>query len=145
MAAFNFLRAALLASTLLIAAAFAAVSATGAAETTAQSAAATTLYSGQFEGAGGKRSGGTFEIFEADGKTFIRLSDDFHLSRVPDPKLAFGNGDYLDGTIYAKLTSFNGAQVYEIPARLDPATFTQVWIWCERFGVPLAKADIDAA
>ena len=110
----------------------------------ATAASGDVVYSGTFEGAGGKRSGGTFEILEDDGKRFIRLSDDFHLSSVPDPKLAFGHDGYARGTIYAKLTAFRGAQVYEIPAHLDPATFNQVWIWCERFDVPLAVAGIGA-
>ncbi|MGI9409804.1 MAG: DM13 domain-containing protein, partial [Hyphomicrobiaceae bacterium] len=35
-----------------------------------------------------------------------------------------------------------GEQTYEIPARLDPAKFSQVWIWCEKFSVPLAVAEI---
>ena len=109
----------------------------------APSVAADAVYTGTFKGAGGKKSSGNFEIFKKDGKTFITLKSNFRLSSVPDPKLAFGNGKYEKGTIYTgKLKSLKGEQTYEIPARLDPAKFSQVWIWCEKFSVPLAVADI---
>ncbi len=101
------------------------------------------LYSGAFKGAGGKKSSGDFEIFKKDGKTFITLKSNFRLTSVPDPKLAFGNGKYVKGTIYTgKLKKSKGEQTYEIPARLDPAKFSQVWIWCEKYSVPLAVASI---
>ena len=111
---------------------------------TGPSVAADVLYTGTFKGAGGKKSSGNFEIFKKDGKTFITLKSNFRLSSVPDPKLAFGNGKYQKGTIYTgKLKSLKGEQTYEIPARLDPAKFSQVWIWCEKFSVPLAVANIN--
>ncbi|MGI9391102.1 MAG: DM13 domain-containing protein [Boseongicola sp.] len=100
------------------------------------------LYKGTFKGAGGKKSSGNFEIFKKDGKTLIRLKSNFRLSSVPDPKLAFGNGRYKKGTIYAKLKKFRGEQTYVIPGRLNAASFSQVWIWCEKFSVPLAVANI---
>ena len=76
-------------------------------------------------------------------RRFITLKNNFRLSSVPDPKLAFGNGKYEKGTIYTgKLKRLKGEQTYEIPARLDPAKFSQVWIWCEKFSVPLAVAEI---
>ena len=107
------------------------------------SVAADAIYTGTFKGAGGKKSSGNFEIFKKGGKTFITLKSNFRLSSVPDPKLAFGNGKYKKGTIYTgKLKSLKGEQTYEIPARLDPAKFSQVWIWCEKFSVPLAVAEI---
>lgn len=105
-------------------------------------AAADVLYTGTFKGAGGKKSSGSFDIIKKDGKTLIRLKSNFRLSSVPDPKLAFGNGRYKKGTIYAKLKKFKGAQTYVIPSRLNPASFKQVWIWCEKFSVPLAVANI---
>ena len=107
------------------------------------SLAADVQFTGSFKGAGGKKSSGNFDIFKKDGKTFITLKNNFRLSSVPDPKLAFGNGKYEKGTIYTgKLKSLKGEQTYEIPARLDPAKFSQVWIWCEKFSVPLAVAEI---
>ena len=106
------------------------------------SIAADVLYTGTFKGAGGKKSSGNFEILKKDGKTLIRLKSNFRLSSVPDPKLAFGNGKYKKGTIYAKLKKFKGEQTYVIPSRLNPASFKQVWIWCEKFSVPLAVANI---
>jgi len=109
----------------------------------APAAAAEILYTGTFKGAGGKKSSGDFEIVKKGGKTLIILKSNFRLSSVPDPKLAFGNGKYKKGTIYAKLKKFKGEQTYEIPARLNPSDFKQVWIWCEKFSVPLAVAKIN--
>ena len=109
---------------------------------TGPAAAQEILYKGTFKGAGGKKSSGNFEIFKKGGKTLIRLKSNFRLSSVPDPKLAFGNGRYKKGTIYAKLKKFRGQQTYVIPSRLNPASFKQVWIWCEKFNVPLGLAKL---
>ncbi|MEL7543158.1 MAG: DM13 domain-containing protein [Pseudomonadota bacterium] len=146
---FNALRAALLAAVMMGGAVFATASSSVSADATPQPAAVKiaaidgdAVYKGDFRGVEGKQATGSFEIFRDGDRTLIRLSDDFSLTRVPDPKLSFGNGAYVDGTTYALLTSFNGEQVYEIPSHLNPAAFSQVWIWCEEFSVPLAVAEI---
>lgn len=124
----------------------AAIIMTAAFLTAPATAGSETLFNGTFKGAGGKTASGGYIIFKKGGKTFITLGDKFSLSSVPDPKLAFGNGKYIDGTIFTgKLKKLRGSQTYEIPARLDPASFKQVWIWCEKYSVPLAVAKLDKA
>ena len=40
------------------------------------------------------------------------------------------------------MKSDTGASSYTIPEGFDPATFNEVWIWCEKFNVPLGVARI---
>ncbi len=106
------------------------------------SAQAQVLKSGSFRGAGGHKSSGTVTIVKSGGRTKLVLSKNFRLDGAPDPKLAFGNGKYVRGTIFAKLRRIRGRQEYIVPKRLNPAKFSQVWLWCERYNVPLGVANI---
>ncbi|MEM9371265.1 MAG: DM13 domain-containing protein, partial [Pseudomonadota bacterium] len=40
------------------------------------------------------------------------------------------------------LAASTGEQVYVIPAGLDVADFNEIWIWCEKFSVPLGVAKL---
>ncbi|WP_432612907.1 DM13 domain-containing protein, partial [Litoreibacter halocynthiae] len=35
-----------------------------------------------------------------------------------------------------------GASTYKIPAGIDPDDYNEVWIWCEKFNVPLGVAKL---
>ena len=106
------------------------------------SAQAQVLKSGTFRGAGGHKTSGQVSIVKSGGRTKIVLAKNFRLDGAPDPKLAFGNGKYVRGTIFAKLRRIRGKQEYVVPKRLNPAKFSQVWLWCERYNVPLGVANI---
>ena len=82
------------------------------------------------------------EILKKDGQTIVRFGSDFFLDGAPDPKVGFGKDGFVDGTIVSKLEKLKGAQDYVVPASIDVSKFNEVWLWCERFGVPLGVAKI---
>ncbi len=87
---------------------------------------------------------GTTEVFRQNGEWFIRLGPGFSESGAPDPKVALGNkasGGYVPGTILG-LIQANGESVYKLTPGLDIGDYDQVWIWCERFNVPIGHADL---
>ena len=87
---------------------------------------------------------GTTEVFRQNGEWFIRLGPGFSESGAPDPKVALGNkasGGYVPGTILG-LIQANGESVYALKPGLDIGDYDQVWIWCERFNVPIGHANL---
>ncbi|MEL6640220.1 MAG: DM13 domain-containing protein [Pseudomonadota bacterium] len=80
---------------------------------------------------------GTAEI----AGTTVNLLDDFVFDGAPDPKVALGkDGTYDPATLSGLLKANSGASSYELPAGINPDDYNEVWIWCERFNVPLAVA-----
>ena len=118
-----------LASILLIAATFAAF-------------AADIIASGTFKGAGGHRASGRIELLRDGATVKVVLADDFRLKDAPDPKIAFGKDGYVNGTIFTPLKKLEGAQEYAVRAGTDVSAYNEIWIWCERFDVPLAVAKL---
>lgn len=100
--------------------------------------------SGQFTGASNHvTSGGVTITQDADGYV-VQLGPQFFLDGAPDPKVGFGkDGSYVDGTLIGALQSTTGAQSYRVPAGLDIPDFTEVYIWCEEFSVPLGVAELN--
>lgn len=100
--------------------------------------------SGQFTGASNHvTSGGVTITKDADGYV-VKLGPKFFLDGAPDPKVGFGSGGkYIDGTLIGALQSNTGAQSYHVPASLDITDFSEVYIWCEQFSVPLGVAQLD--
>ncbi|MEO1688098.1 MAG: DM13 domain-containing protein, partial [Pseudomonadota bacterium] len=74
----------------------------------------------------------------------VKLSADFSLDGAPDPKVSVSSDGSGPGVILAPLASKTGAQTYALPAGVDPSSIERVWIWCERFAVPLGHADLSA-
>lgn len=98
---------------------------------------------GAFKGAGGHQSSGGISLVR-NGKTLrVVFAGNFKLDGAPDPKIAFGNNGYVQGTIFARLRSLNGAQTYTVPAGTKLAQYNEIWLWCERFNVPLAVARLN--
>ena len=95
---------------------------------------------GLFQGAGGHKASGHFEVLKDGAVTKVVLKDDFALQDAPAPRLAWGKDGYKRGTIFATLAKFKGAQEYTVPAGTDLSQFNELWIWCEKFDVPLAVA-----
>ena len=93
---------------------------------------------GTFVGASNHVTTGTAEIA---GNT-VNLLDDFTFDGAPDPKVALGKDGYDPETLMGPLKSNTGASSYEIPAGINPDDYNEVWIWCERFNVPLGVAKI---
>jgi hypothetical protein len=70
----------------------------------------------------------------------VVLDPDFKFDGAPDPKLGFGKNGYIKSTQFSKLKSNSGKQSYEIPSTIDSAGYTEVWVWCQEFSVPLGVA-----
>ncbi len=93
---------------------------------------------GTFVGESNHVTTGTAEI----AGNQVNLLDDFTFDGAPDPKVALGKDGYDASTLMGALQSNTGAQSYTIPAGIDPGEYNEVWIWCERFNVPLGVARI---
>jgi hypothetical protein len=96
---------------------------------------------GQFTGASNHVTTGGVTITQDASGYIVTLGPSFFLDGAPDPKVGFGtNGTYVDGTLLGALESTTGAQSFRVPAGLDISGFTDVFIWCEKFSVPLGVA-----
>lgn len=93
---------------------------------------------GKFKGASNHITTGTAEI--ADGK--VNLLADFTFDGAPDPKIALGKNGYDSKTLMGLLKSNKGASSYTIPAGINPDDYNEVWVWCEKFNVPLGVAKL---
>ena len=98
---------------------------------------------GSFIGASDHETRGTATIVKTDAGYELRLSGDFYLDGAPTPVLGFGvDGEYVHASQFADLRSKRGAQSYPLPASFDPANVDQLFVWCERFDIPLGVADL---
>ncbi|MEM9318673.1 MAG: DM13 domain-containing protein [Pseudomonadota bacterium] len=93
---------------------------------------------GTFTGDSGHVTSGTAEIAD----NMVNLLDDFFFDGAPDPKVGLGRNGFDPTTLMGALQSNTGAQSYDIPAGIDADVYNQVWIWCERFNVPLGVAQL---
>ncbi|MEM9797619.1 MAG: DM13 domain-containing protein [Pseudomonadota bacterium] len=93
---------------------------------------------GTFRGASNHVTTGTAELAGRQ----VNLLDDFTFDGAPDPKVALGRDGYDPATLMGPLQSDTGASSYTLPDGIDPAAYNEVWIWCERFNVPLGVAKL---
>ncbi|MEO0386427.1 MAG: DM13 domain-containing protein [Pseudomonadota bacterium] len=104
------------------------------------SAASEAVTRGVFTGASGHVTTGTGLLIR-DGASFaVQLGADFVFDGAPDPKVALGRDGYDASAILGALQKNTGLQVYPIPASIDAVSYNEIWIWCERFNVPLGSA-----
>ncbi|WP_299281719.1 DM13 domain-containing protein [uncultured Tateyamaria sp.] len=111
---------------------------------TALTAQAETVGSGTFVGASDHITTGGVEITKnADGSHTITLGEDFSLDGAPDPRVGLGkDGNFNGNTDSGKLANLTGSQSFTVPAGIDIADFNEVYIWCEKFSVPLGVASL---
>ncbi len=113
-----------------------------AAPSSSQDASATILASGSFEGRNDHIVTGQVSVVESDGKYIIQLADDFSLDNAPDPKVGLGKDGYDSSTKAGDLIALTGASNYELPAGINAQDYNEVYIWCEKFDVPLGIAQL---
>lgn len=93
---------------------------------------------GTFTGKKGHVTTGSVQV--SDDK--VVLGGDFFFDGAPDPKVAFGKDGYDAKTLMGPLQSNSGASSYTIPVGINAADYNEVWIWCEKFNVPLGLASL---
>lgn len=98
--------------------------------------------SGSFEGRSDHITTGTVSLQKVNESWILVLEENFDFDGAPDPKLAFGDGEFVPSTVFTPLKANKGLQDYMLPDHIDPAGYTQVWLWCEQFNVPLGVAEI---
>lgn len=86
---------------------------------------------------------GTASIFESNGK-YVVVLDPFSSQNGPDLKVYFskdvGASEYIR---LGNLKSTMGRQSYAIPANTNINDFNYVHIWCEKFSVEFARAELN--
>ncbi|MEO1681317.1 MAG: DM13 domain-containing protein [Pseudomonadota bacterium] len=95
---------------------------------------------GTFAGASGHVTRGTARLVERNGRYTIELGEDFFFDGAPDPKVGLGANGYDPRTNLGPLQSDTGAQSYAVPRNIRAGAYNEIWIWCERFNVPLGVA-----
>ena len=99
--------------------------------------------SGSFTGLSNHVTKGDVHVVRTDNGWEIHLKDSFWFDGAPDPRVGFGKGGkFVDPTDFEPLRNNAGAQVYKVPANINPEDFDEVYIWCRKFSVPLGVASI---
>ncbi|WP_299203563.1 DM13 domain-containing protein [uncultured Tateyamaria sp.] len=108
-------------------------------------ASAEAVSTGTFTGASDHITTGAVEVIKnADGSHTIVLGDDFSLDGAPDPRVGLGKDGFYNGnTDSGVLGNLTGAQSFVVPAGIDVSEFNEVYIWCEKFSVPLGVAKLN--
>ncbi len=98
---------------------------------------------GSFTGASDHITTGTVTVTKEGNDYVVVLGSDFSFDGAPDPKVGFGtSGEYDIKSQLGHLDSNTGEQKYKIPADLNIESYNEIYIWCERFSVPLGVAKI---
>ena len=113
--------------------------------TPAIASAGEAVASGVFTGQSGHKASGTVAVYKTADGYIVELGPDFKFDGAPDPKLGFGRGGYDAASKFSPLRANTGAQSYEIPAKVDAGSYTEVWVWCEKYSVPLGVAKLTPA
>jgi len=98
---------------------------------------------GTFVGKKGYNTKGTAELVKEGGAWKVNLLDDFSFPGAPDPKVALGKDGYDKSTLMGLLKNNKGASSYTVPSGIDGSKYNEVWIWCEKFNVPLGVAKLN--
>lgn len=101
------------------------------------------LSSGTFSGRSDHITTGGIHLVKTPKGYRLNFAPDFSLDGAPDPIVALGNGGVYDkANKIGPLKAKEGRQSYALPASFTPGEFSQVYIWCEKFDVPLGIADL---
>ncbi len=99
------------------------------------------LGQGAFRGASGHTTSGDVVVLKSTGGAQVVLQSNFKFDGAPDPQVGFGTGGTYDrASQLAPLASNTGEQVYDVPAALDLTRYDEIYIWCEKYSVPLGVA-----
>ncbi len=102
---------------------------------------------GTFAGAEGHRAKGSYEVATTGGKTQLKLGRDFSVEKGPDVHVVLSPGAKVPatGALYlGKLSRFDGAQTFDVPAGTNLGSFTHVVLWCKKYSVAMGTAPLAA-
>lgn len=98
---------------------------------------------GEFKGKSNHVTKGRAELVVQGDKAEVILLNDFWFDGAPDPKVALGKNGFDKKTLMGLLKSNTGKQSFQVPAGIDASQYNEVWIWCEKFNVPLGVAKLN--
>jgi len=108
-----------------------------------RSSASSTISQGTFTGRSKHVTSGEVSIVKTAAGYNLVLADNFFLDGAPDPVIGFGNNDKYDtATTFTKLKKKNGRQTYALPDGFALNSYSQVFVWCGDFSVPLGIANL---
>ena len=109
----------------------------------AQASADEIVASGTFTGASNHVTTGGVSVVKTTDGLAVLMGADFNFDGAPDPKVGFGKaGQYDINSQLSHLQSNRGEQSYSIPASLNVDDYDEIYIWCEKYNVPLGVAKI---
>ncbi len=101
------------------------------------------LSQGTFSGRSDHVTSGQVSLEKTATGYQLNFAADFFLDGAPDPIVALGNGEtYLAANKVGALQHKSGPQIYQLPAGFTPGQFSEVYVWCEKFSVPLGIAQL---
>ena len=104
---------------------------------------AQTIGQGSFSGRSNHVTTGGVSVRKTGNGYQIVFASNFNFDGAPDPRIGFGNnGRYDRSTTFAALQRNTGSQTYTVPASINAESYSEVWLWCERFAVPLGVARV---
>ena len=107
---------------------------------------AAVIASGTFDGRSDHITTGRVSIEKTASGYQLNFASDFSLDGAPDPVVALGNGEtYSVGNKLGALKNKTGGQTYALPANFKPGQFKEVYVWCEKFSVPLGVAKLTSS
>ena len=84
---------------------------------------------GSFTGQSGHKATGQVEVVKTADGWEVRLKNGFSFDGAPDPRIGFGaSGKFAAKTDFEPLRSNTGAQIYKVPAGVDPTDYDEVYI-----------------
>ena len=98
---------------------------------------------GQFEGRSNHETSGVAMVEKSATGAMVILGKDFKFDGAPDPKVGFGRDGVYDASAQLhELKSKVGRQEYTVPSSVDPTRYNELYIWCQRYNVPLGVAKL---
>ncbi len=100
---------------------------------------------GMIGGAEGHKASGAFEITTANGKSQVKLGDDFSVEKGPDVYVLLSRsekGGQSGSVNLGKLKKFSGAQTFDVPAGTELSGFSHLVLWCKKYDVNMATASL---
>ena len=100
---------------------------------------------GRFEGTDGHDARGRFVVNQTADGLVLRFEGGFRVERGPDVYVVLSHSRQPSrgpDLYLGRLKSFSGGQAYALPAGIDPSQYLYVVLWCEQYGVSMARADV---